>query len=128
MLDPKTAGCRGKLFGMVAFIFASGMLAGAFTMSLVERYYWLRPKPSVLSEAGKAMAVQHFCRELALNESQTKAIENILDEFIMQQADLLARYRSTRLSGHDRILEILNEDQRRRFKKILGELQNQRKD
>ena len=73
----------------------------------------------------KQMAVQHFYRELDLNEDQARAIEAILDEFIMQQADLMDRYRNTRLSGHDRILQILNDDQKKRFKKVLSELQNQ---
>lgn len=127
MLDPKVAGCKGKLLGMVGLIFVSGMVAGAFTMSLAERY-WLRPKPLVLDQSEKEMAVQHFNQELDLNEAQARAIEEILDEFIMQQADLMAQFKTSRLSGHDRILEILNEEQRQRFKKVLAELANHQKD
>lgn len=124
MLDPA---CKRKLYGMVALIFASGMIAGGFTMNLVDRY-WLRPQSSFLSEAEKAMAVQHFSQELELNAAQAKAIDDILDEFIMQQANLMAEFRSSRVLGHDRILQVLNEDQRKRFKKVLSELGNRRRD
>jgi len=127
MLDPRIAGCKGKLFGMVAVIFISGMIAGAFTTKLVDRYTD-RPKSLVLEEGDKEMALQHFYRELELNEAQARALEDVLDEFIMQQADLMAQFKTSRLSGHDRILQILNEDQRKRFKKVLQELNNQRKD
>ena len=127
MLDPKVSECKGKLFGLVSLIFLSGMVVGAFTMNLAERY-WLRPKPLVLTEAEKEMALQHFYRELELNEAQARAIEDILDEFIMQQADLMVRFKTSRLSGHDRIVQILNEEQRKRFKKVLSELNSQRKD
>ena len=127
MLDPKVAGCKGKLVGMVSLIFVSGMLTGAFTMNLAQRY-WLHGQKPVLSQAEKDMAVQHFSQELELNAEQARAIEDILDEFIMEQANLMAEFKNSRLSGHDRILGILNEDQRKRFQKVLSEMSNKRQD
>jgi len=127
MLDPKTSGCKGKLFGMVCLIFVSGMLAGAFTFRLAERAWW-RPQPPVLTEAQKQMALQHFSQELELNQDQVKAMDSILDEFIMEQANLMQEFRNTRVSEHDQILQILNEDQRKRLQKVLTELGNKRQD
>ena len=127
MLDPKAAGCKGKLVGMVTLIFVSGMAVGALTMHLAERHR-VDSERAALSAAEKEMAVQHFSRELELNAEQAKAVEDILDEFIMQQANLMAEFNNTRASGHDRILRILNQDQQKRLKKVVSELGNKRQD
>ncbi len=119
--------CKGKLFGMVSLIFVSGMLGGAVTVKLAERYWW--PQPTlVLQPEEKQVAVDHFARELSLDEAQARAIEAILDELIMQQADLMAQFRTTRVSSQDRIHQILNEEQRRRFQGVLSELSTRRQD
>ncbi|MBI3698624.1 MAG: hypothetical protein HY238_27770 [Acidobacteria bacterium] len=127
MLDTKAAGCKGKLTCMVSLIFVSGMAVGALTMHLAERH-WVNTERAALSAAEKEMAVQHFSRELDLNAEQAKAIEDVLDEFIMQQANLMAEFDHTRASGHDRILRILNEDQQKRLKKVVSELSKKRRD
>ncbi len=125
MVDPRVSGCKGKLAGMVGLIFFCGMATGALTMNLADRY-WLRPPAPVLTEAEKEFAVQHFSRELELDAQQAKAMEDILDEFIMQQANLMAEFKSSRTSGHDRIIQILNEEQRKRLSKVLSEMSNKR--
>ena len=127
MVDPKIAACKGKLLGLVSLIFVSGMAVGALTMHLADRHIVATQK-ALLDEAEKEMAVQHLSQELELNAEQAKALEDILDEFIMQQANLMAEFRSSRISGHDSILRILNEDQRKRFQKVLDELNNKRRD
>ena len=127
MLDPKLAACKGKCLGLVAAIFVFGMMAGAFSLKLAERY-WVRPAGLTLDGAEKELAVQHFSRELELSEVQARDIENILDEFIMQQSNLMTEFRNSRLSGQEQIIRVLNEDQRRRFQKVLAELNTTRKD
>ncbi len=127
MLDPKCAASKSRLYGFVALIFACGMAVGGLTIHLVDRHRTAK-QTAVFNEAEKQMAVAHFSQELDLNTEQAKAIEDILDEFIMQQANLMQQFRSSRLSGHDRILQILNEDQRKRFKKVLDELGTKRRD
>jgi hypothetical protein len=124
MLDPKVAGCKGKLFGMVAFIFFSGMVVGAFTMNLAERY-WLKPKPAIMEASEKQVALDHLCRELQLDDSQARAVEDILDEIIMQHADLMAQFQTNRSHVHDRIMSILNEEQKRRFDQVMSEISTQ---
>ncbi len=124
MTDPQVAGCKGKLAGFVFLIFVCGMAVGGVGMRLYDKH------ESVAWDLAqeKQMAVEHFTQELDLNQEQARAIEAILDEFIMQQADLMAQFRTSRLSGHDRILQILNDDQRQRFQQVLSELQTKRHD
>jgi hypothetical protein len=124
MLATKDPACKFKLLGMVAFIFTCGMVTGALTWHVVGRRL-LPPKPPVLSAEDKAAAMEHFARELELTEQQALAIESILDEFIMEQADILARYRTSRTSGHDRLYQVLNEEQRKRLRKVLEEINTQ---
>ena len=127
MLDPKFASCKGKVFGMVTLIFVSGVAVGGLGMHLIDRHL-SATQDTVLSQAEKQMAVQHFSQELDLNAEQAKAVEDILDEFIMQQAELMQQFQNTRISGHDRILRILNGDQQKRLKKVLDELGTKRQD
>ncbi len=127
MLDPKCAASKTRLYGFMALIFACGLAVGGLTIHLADRH-WVNKQNAFFSQAEKQLAVQHFSQELDLNPEQAKAIEEILDEFIMQQANLMQQFRSSRISGHDRILRILNEDQRKRFKKVLDELGTKRRD
>jgi len=123
MPDPTDRACKVKLFSMVAFIFLSGMITGAFTWHVVQPR-WFPQKTAALSADDKAAALEHFHRELELSEQQARAIESILDEFIMEQADLMSRYRTSRTSGHERLNQVLNEEQRKRLKKVMDQMNN----
>ena len=124
MTDPKVAGCKGKLAGMVAFIFFSGMAMGAFAMILAERY-WLEPRAQALEQSEQQIALDHLSRELQLDEAQMREVEAILDQAIMQHADMIAQFQTNRLYGHDRIMRILNEEQKKRFDQVLSEISSQ---
>ena len=124
MLDSKDPACKVKLFSMVAFIFVSGVVTGAFSWEVARRT-WFPPKPPALIAEDKAAAMEHFDREFELSEQQARDLESVLDAFIMEQAELMARYRTSRTSGHERINQILNEEQRKRLKKTLDELNTQ---
>ena len=126
MVDPKVAGCKGKLAGLVAFIFFSGVAMGGFTMILAERY-WLQPRRQALEKAEEQVALEHLSTELRLNDLQTRQVEEILDQVIMEHADMMAQFRTNRLHGHDRIMKILNEEQRKRFDQVLTEIGNQQR-
>ncbi|MBI3665057.1 MAG: hypothetical protein HY236_02345 [Acidobacteria bacterium] len=128
MLDPKLASCKGKCIALITLIFASGMAAGAFGLELAERY-WLRPGTTLsLNGPDKVLAVQHLSHELDLDETQARAIENILDELIMEQANLMAEFKNSRLTSHKQIIQVLNEDQRKRYQKIVSELNSRQRD
>jgi hypothetical protein len=73
------------------------------------------------------VALQHLSVELRLNDVQTQQVEEILDQIIMEHADMMAQFRTNRLHGHDRIMKILNEEQRKRFDQVLTEIGNQQR-
>ncbi|MBK5290911.1 MAG: hypothetical protein JJE04_04350 [Acidobacteriia bacterium] len=101
-------------------VFLSGASAGALGL----RY--LRPAPpAALSwkEGGKEVTLQMFRKELKLTEEQSAEVETVLDDFVMYYQTLQAQMDEVRASGKDRILRLLNEDQKEKFSRMLTDLQ-----
>lgn len=66
------------------------------------------------TDAGKSAYLERVTRDLDLTPAQTEQMETILDDF--------AKYYRTVLSdGKSRIFQILNEEQKRKFEKVLQE-------
>lgn len=123
-MDPQVASCKGKFYAILAFVFVVGLVAGGLTEHLFER----RPRNLALGIAEKDASLQHLSEELALSPEQARTIEGILDECIMQQADLLSQFRKNRANINDKILQVLNDDQRQRYRKVIAELGTKRKE
>ena len=70
------------------------------------------------TDAGKAFSLQKLKKELNLNEEQVKDLETILDDFGMY-------YRNVLSDGKNRVLKILNDDQKKKFEKMLGDAKTQ---
>jgi hypothetical protein len=105
-LSPKFAG-----FGILSLVFLCGAVAGAVAMNLGHTTLHQRPfwESNPRSEYLKTVK-----RELDLSPQQTAEMESILNDF--------AKYYQTVLSdGKARILNILNDDQKRKFEKLLKE-------
>lgn len=103
-------------------VFVSGALAGALTM----RYgvHPRAPKPAPYwKEGGKEVSLQRFTRELSLSPEQAKEMEAVLDDFMMYYQTLQTQMDEVRASGKERIMRVLNPEQRRKFERILGEIQ-----
>jgi hypothetical protein len=106
-LSPRFAG-----MGILSLVFLCGVAAGAVGMDLGfhtflhQRPFWERnPKAEYLKTVKK---------ELDLTPQQTAEMESILNDF--------AKYYQTVLSdGKARILSILNDEQKRKFEKMLKE-------
>src|SRR5262245_36970697 len=104
-------------------VFLSGAVAGAITVRLgvaPERHragpYW--------SEGGREISLQKFKKELSLNMQQAAEMETVLDDFMMYYQTLQAQMDDVRATGKRRILRILNEEQRQKFEKMIGDIQN----
>ncbi len=101
-------------------VFLTGACAGALG------FRYLRPAPaSTLSwkEGGKEVTLQMFRKELKLTEEQASEVETVLDDFVMYYQTLQAQMDEVRASGKDRILRLLNEDQKEKFSRMLTDLQ-----
>lgn len=94
-------------------VFLCGAMVGALAYSIANHRTAAGP---FWSDTGKALYMERVKKELALTPAQVEQMETILDDF--------AKYYRTVLSdGKSRILQILDEGQRRKFDQLLQESQ-----
>ena len=101
-------------------VFLSGLIVGA----LGGRHLIHQPPPQpTLKEGGKDLALEHLKTELDLTPAQTEQLETILDDFFTYYHSLQAQLDDVRALGRQRIMRLLNEEQRRKFQKLIGQRQ-----
>lgn len=96
---------------IVSFIlvFLCGAVLGAVVMSF-SGHADLHGTPPAAT--GFSMSVPEWKQRLALTDQQTDQLQSILDDFSHYYDNVLA-------DGNSRIMQILNEDQRRKFERML---------
>ncbi|MBI4874954.1 MAG: hypothetical protein HY822_10020 [Acidobacteria bacterium] len=114
-----------RVFLILALVFLSGAVSGALSMRYGIRAVWPRSGP-YWKEGGKEISLQRFRRELDLTPEQSKQMETVLDDFVLYYQTLQTQMDEVRASGKDRILRVLNPEQRKRFEKMISELQARR--
>jgi len=106
-VGPRAAGISTLLL-----VFLCGAVLGALAFNL-GAHKKMHREP-FWSATGKDAAVSRVKKELDLTPAQVEQMETILDDF--------AKYYTTVLTdGKSRILQILNEDQKKKFEKMLAE-------
>ncbi|HBY60057.1 MAG TPA: hypothetical protein DEH78_09555 [Solibacterales bacterium] len=101
-------------------------LCGGLTGALVMRYgvtmavkglgpYW--------KEGGKDRTLNKWKTELNLTPDQAEQIEVVLDDFVMYYDGLQAQMDEVKASGKSKIMQILTEEQRKKFEKMVSEMQ-----
>ena|SRR5262245_46451342 len=104
-IDPKLV-CVVTL----AVVFLCGAAAGALVMDLRVHD---RLKPPVLDTAtGKAVYFQRLQKELNLSPAQAEQIQSVLNDFWQY-------YRTVLSESKQQVDQLLNEDQRRKFDRLL---------
>ena len=111
-----------RLLLTVFLIFLAGALAGALVMRFGVRAL---PRDSAVyyPVGDKKVALQQLTSELDLTPSQVQQLEMVLDDFVMYVQMLQAQMTEVRANGKDRILHILNDQQRPKFEQMLTEIQ-----
>lgn len=111
-----------RILTTLLLVFLSGAVAGAITMRLgapPERHragpYW--------SEGGREISLQKFKKELNLTASQAGEMETVLDDFMMYYQTLQAQMDDVRATGKARILRLLDNDQKSKFERMIGDVQ-----
>ena len=67
--------------------------------------------------------MERFRKELDLSESQTTEVAEVLDDFVKYYQTLQAQMDDVRANGKDRIISILNPNQREKFTRMMSEVQ-----
>jgi hypothetical protein len=106
-ISPKFAGV-----GVLLLVFLCGAMAGAVAMNL-GAHNKLHPRP-FWDNTAKTEYLKTVARQLDLTPAQRSQMESILDDF--------SKYYQTVLSdGRARIFNILNDEQKVKFEKMLKE-------
>ena len=98
----------------ITLVFLVGVVAGAVAMSLGAHKPLHPPQLPFWTQGGKEVSLQRWKKELDLTPEQSQQMTVILDDFGTYYKNVLS-------DGKGRILQILNEDQKRKFNKLLAE-------
>lgn len=123
MSSPRLDSCQGKALGILMLVF----LAGAGSGILVSRVYQNTPQVDLTHDpAGgwhdSELALEQLQEELGLDGEQVASVKTILDEHIMMEAELLSNIKYMKAEGLDRILVLLDNQQRQKFQAVLHEV------
>lgn len=111
---------HGRAFGFIAVVFAIGVASGAVGMHVYELKMQTPPVISIDYQEDSDAALDEMVKQLKLNDSQRERVQSILDECIMQEADLLMRVKQIQQAGRGRILEVLEPEQRENFETLFS--------
>jgi len=101
-------------------------LAGAVTGGLAMRHglhAMMHAQAPFWQEGGKQVSLQHLTNELNLTPQQQAELETVLDDFVMYVQTLQAQMDDVRASGKARIMRVLDEPQKKKFERMLGQVQ-----
>jgi len=126
MLKPTTPPWRNpRIVLTLTLIFLVGFLTGALSMRLeVKRA--VQRQESFAEVARKEIALEKLTKDLDLTPEQRKHLDMVLDDFVKYVQMLQVQMDEVRADGKDRIMGILNPQQKKKFEKMLGELQARR--
>lgn len=120
----KPAWRNPQLLLVLASIFLCGAVAGAIAMGAASHRWpgFTRPAPS-WREGGKEISTLRFKKELNLTPAQSEELELVLDDFMKYYQMLQSQMDDVRAMGKTRILRVLDDQQKRKFEKMLSEMQ-----
>lgn len=123
MFSDNCAGWRNpRVLATLFVVFLFGASVGALAMRAGLHQVLHRPGP-YWKEGGKEISLQRFKKELDLTPVQEQQMETVLDDFMMYYQTLQGQMDEVRASGKDRIVRILSEDQRKKFERMMNDLQ-----
>ncbi|MBI3207937.1 MAG: hypothetical protein HYZ37_03430 [Candidatus Solibacter usitatus] len=115
-----------RIISILLLIFVCGATAGAVVMRMGaarnshhSASYW--------KEGGKEISIERFKKELNLTPEQARDMEVVLNDFVMYYQTLQEQMNDVRASGKERILRILNEEQKQKFLRMMDLLSKQLK-
>ena len=120
-----------RVLSTLVFVFLAGAVVGALTMrvGLHERLHRTvaaaspPPAKAPTAETNNDPVLQRMRTQLNLSEQQTRAVAAVLSDYRRYYLNLEDQLDDIRSNGHERIMEVLNAEQRRQFEKMSGELQ-----
>ena len=121
MSEPRVESYRGKAFLILLIVFLGGAVAGAVSTKIFSPQV-AEPTAGRSHVHKPSVAVERLRERLDLDAGQVSQLQSILDYCIMKEADLLSQIEYAKEDGRQRILKILNKQQRGKFDAALLEV------
>jgi hypothetical protein len=100
-----------RILCILLLVFLCGSMAGAVAMRLGFGRTYRRDPTSWTQE----ISLDRFKRELNLSADQARQMEVVLNDFVMYYQTLQEQMIEVRASGKNKILQVLNEEQKQKF-------------
>lgn len=120
MTDHRMTWQNPRILCILLLVFLCGATAGALTMRLGFSSSYRRGS-TYWQEGGKEISIERFRRELNLTPDQARQMETILNDFMMYYQQVKDQLDSVRADGKAKILQILNDEQKQKFLRMLTE-------
>jgi hypothetical protein len=117
MTRPREPWKNPQILVTLALVFLCGAVAGA----LIYRGASQPVKAVSWNDANKEVTLKRLQKELNLTPDQTAEIETVLDDFTMYYQMLQAQMDEVRATGKSRIDQLLTEEQRKKFGRIMND-------
>lgn len=119
-----------KVIGTLVVVFLAGAAIGALSMQMglherLHRTVSAATAPPAREASINDALVQKFKTELNLSGDQTDKIALVLNDYREYYQNLQDQLDDVRSTGKARIMQILDQKQRAKFEKIMGNLQPQ---
>ena len=120
--------CNAKVAGTLAVVFLAGAAVGALTMQMglherLHRTVSAATLPVIRKASSNDALIQRFKTDLNLSADQTDKIAMVLADYREYYHSLEDQLDDVRSTGKSRIMQILDEQQRAKFEKIMGNLE-----
>jgi len=118
MPDARLANRQGQAVALLVGVFLIGVGSGAVGMRAYEHQTHKPGAVNYVYGTDTDAAVDRLEEELGLRPDQIEKVTAILDESIMQEADLLYQVRRIQDQGRRRILDVLDAEQKAKFEDL----------
>lgn len=108
----------------LGLVFCCGALAGAVVYKLVSQPVSAKQVAASWKDSTKEQTLTHLKRELRLTPEQAAEIETALDDFSLYYQMLHAQMEEVMATSKSRIDQVLNQEQRKKFSRIMNDLKD----
>ena len=113
-----------RILFTLSLVFCCGALAGAVIYKLVSQPVSAKQVAVAWKDSTKEQTLKTLKRELNLTPEQAAEIETSLDDFTLYYQMLHTQIEEVMAHSKSRIDQVLNEEQRKKFSRIMNDLKD----
>ncbi len=112
-----------RILTILTLVFVAGAATGALFMQF-GLHGWMHraPAPVIQNAQNHDAILNRFKNELNLSTDQTAKLSLVLDDYSQYYESLQEQLNDLRATGKTRIMDLLDDDQRAKFEKMMGDI------